>query len=281
MMGKEIKEVRALIPYGEGLNCDHETKYIFELAGAKADMVHVRDIESKNVKLNDYHILCFIGGFHAGDENGGAVKWAYDTRRFIYDELLEFVHKDKKLVMGICNGFQNLANLGLLPGFDGQDGRRVISVSYNDCGNFRNQWVKLKVNQDSPCIYTKGMNTIDFPIRHGEGKVIPGEQVLEKLVEGNQIVMQYSIRQTGEPANMHFPDNPNGSVDDIAGICDPTGRVFGLMPHPEAFNHWTNHDQWTRKKYHLSKNKETIKSTQGYGVKIFQNAVQYAKEHLI
>ena len=143
-------------------------------------------------------------------------------------------------MLGICNGFQTLVNLGLLPGFDGNYQTRSVALIANECGNFRNQWVRLQVNPDSPCIFTRGIREADFPVRHGEGRLHAEEATVKRLEKAKQIVLRY-VHPDGSPAGGSFPDNPNGSVADIAGICDPTGRIFGLMPHPEAHNDWTNH----------------------------------------
>lgn len=268
-----IKKIRAIIPTGFGLNCDYETDRAFNIAGAQPERVHLTDLYENKISLNDFDILAFIGGFDHGDENGAGVVGAYNFKRHLGEDLLKFVKEDK-LIIGICNGFQELIKIGLLPGIDGNYDERVMSVTYNDCGNFRDQWVTLKVNQDSPCVFTKGVDYIDLPVRHGEGKVIPKDNsVLERLTQNNQIVMNYCLWQTKQDANGKFPDNPNGSVYDIAGICDPSGRVFGLMPHPEAYNHWTNHPLWTRQK---SLEGEPS-SKEGLGIKLFRNAVEYFK----
>ena len=269
------KEVRTLIPDGFGLNCGYETERACQLAGSIPERVHLTDLYEGKVNLGAYDILAFIGGFDHGDENGAGVVGAYNFKRHLGEDLLKFVD-DGKLVIGICNGFQELIKMGVLPGIDKNYDDRVMSVTYNDCGNFRDQWVKLYVNPDSPCVFTRGIDNIDLPIRHGEGNVIPADGVLETLAENNQIVMRYCVWGIEMPvaAEGRFPDNPNGSVQDIAGICDPTGRVFGLMPHPEAYNHWTNHPLWTRQK-----SSEGIPdSKEGLGIKIFRNAVEYIQE---
>lgn len=266
------KKVRAIIPTGFGLNCDYETDRSFNIAGAQPERVHLTDLYKNKVSLNDFDILAFIGGFDHGDENGAGVVGAYNFKRHLGEDLLKFINEDK-LVIGICNGFQELIKMGLLPGIDGNYNERVMSVTYNDCGNFRDQWVTLEVNQDSPCVFTKGIDYIDFPIRHGEGKVISKDSVLENLIQKNQVVVRYCLWQTKDVARGKFPDNPNGSVYDVAGICDPSGRVFGLMPHPEAYNHWTNHPLWTRQKSLIG----IPSSKEGLGIKIFRNAVEYVR----
>jgi phosphoribosylformylglycinamidine synthase len=166
-----------------------------------------------------------------------------------------------------------LVNLGLLPGFDQSGLKREVALINNDCGQFRDQWVRLGFNHSSPCVFTSGLETLELPIRHGEGKLYAETDIVEKLEENHQVVMRY-ILPDDQPANGAFPFNPNGSTRDIAGICDPTGRVFGLMPHPEAFNHWTNHPDWTYRKEQFRRRGIPIPE-EGDGIKIFRNAVRY------
>jgi len=272
-----MKKVNALILTGFGLNCDNETAHVFELAGAKAHKIHINRLISGKVKLEDFQILVFGGGFSWGDDHGAGVIQALKLKDHIGQDLLSFVEQGK-LVLGICNGFQALVNLGLLPGFDNDYTRRTVAITYNDCGNFRDQWVHLAVNRKSPCVFTKDIDIADFPIRHGEGKVIADKNIVDTLISNNQIVFQYSDK-SGTPANGNFPLNPNGSMEDIAGICDPTGRIFGLMPHPEAYNHFTNHPDWTRKVQIRKREGKTLE-TETIGVKLFKNGVDYIKTFL-
>ena len=258
-----------LVLTGFGLNCDHETAHAFELAGASAHRVHINALIAGDVALEDHQILVFGGGFGWGDDHGAGVIQALRLKTNIGDRLLDFVSKGK-LVIGICNGFQTLVNLGLLPGLDGDYTKRSVALANNDCGNFRDQWVKLAINTDSPCVFTKGLETIDLPVRHGEGKFYTDPATLKTLVDNQQVALQY-VLDNGQPANGAFPHNPNGSLGDIAGICDPTGRIFGLMPHPEAYNHHTNHPDWTRARRHGADRKTMV----GEGIRIFENAVAY------
>lgn len=262
-----------LVLTGFGLNCDHETAYAFELAGAVARRVHINTLIAGDVTLEDFQILAFGGGFSWGDDHGAGVIQALRLKTNLGDRLLDFVAA-QKLVIGICNGFQTLVNLGLLPGIDGDYTRRSVALTYNDCGNFRDQWVRLTIDPRSPCVFTRGIETIDLPVRHGEGKFYAEAESLRSLEAGRQIVMQYALPD-GRPAGGSFPHNPNGSLIDIAGICDPSGRIFGLMPHPEAYNHVTNHPAWTRQ---LEMNKRAgvpAGETVGMGIRLFENAVAY------
>ncbi|MFH1076718.1 MAG: phosphoribosylformylglycinamidine synthase subunit PurQ [Pseudomonadota bacterium] len=239
-----MKEVRVLVLAGYGLNCDIETAYAFELAGAKAERVHINDLIWERRSLSDFHVLAFAGGFGWGDDHGAGVIQAVRMRYNIGKEIEKFF-LEGKLIIGICNGFQALVNMGLLPGIDGDYAKRSVALTFNDCGNFRDDWVWLKTDPCSACIFIKGMDRLELPIRHGEGKFYSDKYTLERLMKQGQVALQYAL-PSGEPARGRFPYNPNGSLDDIAGICDPTGRIFGLMPHPEAFTHWTNHPDWTR-----------------------------------
>ena len=271
-----MSTVNALVLTGFGLNCDNETAHVFELAGAAAHRVHINEVISGRVKLADFHILALGGGFSWGDDHGGGVIQAIKMKNHIGEDLLSFVD-DGKLMIGICNGFQALVNLGLLPGLDADYTRRSVSVTFNDCGNFRDQWVHLAANGNSPCVFTKGIATADYPVRHGEGKFIADQSVVDALLANDQVVFQYADRN-GTPAGGAFPLNPNGSMADIAGICDATGRIFGLMPHPEAYNHFTNHPDWTREVQKLKRRDRQPDMETTIGIQLFKNGVDYIKE---
>ena len=268
-----MSKVNALVLAGYGLNCDNETAYALELAGASARRVHINSLIDGSVSLDDFQIMVFVGGFSWGDDHGAGVIQAVRLKTNIGDKMLEFVDKGN-LVLGICNGFQTLVNLGLLPGFRGDYKTRSIALTFNDCGNFRDDWVSLKVNPSSPCVFTKGFDFLELPIRHGEGKFYSGKAVIEQLFENNQVTLQYAISKDSLADN-RFPFNPNGSINDIAGICDPTGRIFGLMPHPEAFNHWTNHPDWTRDKEKIKRRSKKPDSNLTTGIRIFKNGVDF------
>jgi len=265
-----MKRVKALVLTGYGLNCDIETAHACELAGAVADRIHINEVIHPEFPLDDYQIMIFTGGFSWGDDHGAGVIQALRMKKHAGERILEFVFAGN-LVLGICNGFQTLVNMGLLPGLDRDYTRRRVALTHNDCGNFVDQWVNLAVNQDSPCVFTRGIGTIELPVRHGEGKFVADKTVIDRLEEENLIACRYAAKN-GTPASGRFPENPNGSIHDIAGICDPTGRIFGLMPHPEAFNHPTNHPDWTRKR---ADNTYHCLTT---GIRLFENAVQWLKE---
>ena len=270
---------KALVLTGFGLNCDWETTHALELAGAEAHRVHINQLVmgeeiGEIARLEDYQIFAFIGGFSWGDDHGAGVIFATKLLYNIGEDILRFIEKGN-LVIGICNGYQAMVNVGLLPGFDGDYRSRTVALIGNDCGNFRDQWVHLKVETGSPCVFTRGLEHLELPVRHGEGKFYAEESVIKDLEEKNQVVVRYADSE-GNSANGSYPENPNGSMNDIAGICDSTGRVFGLMPHPEAYNHWTNHPNWTLFKERYRRGGEPYPQ-EGYGIQIFRNAVEYFK----
>jgi phosphoribosylformylglycinamidine synthase len=270
-----MSPVKVLVLAGYGLNCDHETAYAFELAGAQAERVHINSLIDGSVRLDRFHIMAIGGGFSWGDDHGAGVIQAVRLKTNIGDKILEFVEK-KNLVIGICNGFQTLVNLGLLPGFDGDYGLRSVALTHNDCGNFRDDWVGLKANPDSPCVFTRGIDRMELPIRHGEGKFYADKAILSRVLQENLAALCY-VQPDGTPAGGHFPFNPNGSLADIAGICDPTGRIFGLMPHPEAYNHWSNHPDWTRMQETLKRRGRSLSEGLTPGIALLRNGVAFIK----
>ena len=254
------------ILYGYGINCDNETQYGFELAGAEAEKVHVNQLISGERKLRDYQILAIPGGFSFGDDIGAGKVLATKIKYNLAAEFSEFIKKGK-LIIGICNGFQVLVKLGILPGFNGNYDRQEVTLTFNDSGRFEDRWFCLKINQKSKCIWTRGIERLYLPARHGEGKFVSREEkIRERLISQNRIVAQY-MDDKGNLAG--YPWNPNGSELNIAGICDETGRIFGLMPHPEAFLFPQNHPRWTREKIQ-----------EGEGLKIFKNAINFVKNKL-
>lgn len=266
-------QANVLVLTGYGLNCDNETAYAFELIGAKAAKVHINSLIDGSANLEKFQILVFIGGFSWGDDHGAGVIQSVRLKTNIGEQILDFVARGN-LVLGICNGFQTLANLGLLPGLALDYQKRSVALTYNDCGNFRDQWVNLRANPDSPCIFTRGIDVVELPVRHGEGKFFTDTATLTHLMDNHQVALQYALPD-GRPADGSFPHNPNGSIADVAGICDPTGRIFGLMPHPEAYNHWTNHPDWTRRLALRRRGGVPLPADHPPGLRFFQNAVDF------
>lgn len=265
---------RCLIITGFGMNCEAETAYALEMAGAEVDQVHLNDLLAEKERLADYRLLAFIGGFSYGDHIAAGRALAVRLRHGLAEELATFV-AGGGLTIGICNGFQVLCKLGLLPGFEpfAPGVEQAVTLTHNDSGVFRDDWVRLAVNADSPCIFTRGLDQMELPIRHGEGKFLArDEAVLERLRAQGQIVYQYADAQ-GAPTQ-DFPANPNGSALAIAGICDATGRIYGTMPHPEAATLPQHHPQFLRAKALGETPPEAC------GIKIFQNAVDYMKANV-
>ena len=263
---------RVLVLTGYGINCDEETAFAFEKAGALPQIVHVNDLIKNPQMLKSFEILSFPGGFSYGDDTGSGNALANKIRNNLWENLLEFID-EKKLVIGICNGFQVITNLGLLPGIDKKYGERSVALAHNNTARYECRWVSLK-NFSKKCVFTKGIDNISLPVAHGEGKFTASQQVLEKLGVKDQIVFKYAKRES--LANGEFPYNPNGAMLDIAGICDETGRVFGLMPHPERNILFTQQDNWPLQKEILKRAGAEIPEDSS-GLKIFKNAVDFFK----
>ena len=254
-----MSKVKVLMLRAPGTNRDIDTRIAFDECGAEADSALVSELLRQEKRLMDYRILVIPGGFTYGDDISAGKIMANEIRLKLGDDIRKFV-ADGRLVLGICNGFQVLVKTGILPGIKGPD-KIGVTLTNNDSGKFECRWVYLKVNEKSPCVFTRGIRGLYVPIAHGEGKLVAEPGMAEKL----NIVVQYVDENWKTQAG--YPYNPNGSINDIAGICDASGRIFGLMPHPEDFIRWTQHPRWTR---------ETPQQDL-YGLQIFQNAVNWAK----
>jgi len=262
--------VKVLILTGLGLNCEVETAEAFRLVGASPELVHLLDLldGSEERRLADYQIVTFVGGFAFGDHLGAGSVFANKIRWRLYDQLVRFIH-GAGLALGICNGFQTMVRLGMVPGFDGDYRTPRATLAPNDRLGYWDTWVRLKADPESPCIWTRDIDEIELPTRHGEGKFLAeNEAVLDRLEQGHQIAVRY-IDADGNPTQ-DWPANPNGSTGAVAGICDPTGRLFGLMPHPDAYLYPFHHPRWTRRKITGDLPQE------GAGLAIFRNGVDAA-----
>ncbi|MFA5049380.1 MAG: phosphoribosylformylglycinamidine synthase subunit PurQ [Candidatus Micrarchaeia archaeon] len=256
-------QTHAAVISGFGINCENETKYCIEKTGGEADIIHINKLIDAPSLLQTYNFLIFPGGFSYADHLGAGKVFSNKLMYALKESIQDFL-RDEKLIFGICNGFQMLAKLGILPTTDFNQSMTIIQ---NDSGKFEDRWVRLKINQNSKCIYTKGIHYLDLPVRHGEGKIIlKNEQVFLDVLNNNLCPIQY-VDLNGRLAG--YPYNPNGSIQNIAGICDKSGRVFGLMPHPECNNHYTNCPLWIRGQI-----------PEANGLKIFENAVNYISERL-
>lgn len=252
-----------------GTNCDKETAFAFESAGAETELVHINELSRGEKKLESYQILAIPGGFTYGDDIASGKILANELKFGMEDSLQKFI-KDGKLILGICNGFQILVKAGLLPDLSGDFQTIEATLTLNDSNKFEDRWVCLKSGRGK-CIWTRGIDgIIQLPVAHGEGKFIPkSRKVLNTLKKEGLIVLEY-VDEAG--IRKGYPYNPNGSTENIAGICDRTGRIFGLMPHPERHINTYQHPTWTRIK--------EIKSGKGDGLAIFVNGVDFAKKHL-
>ncbi len=264
--------VKVLVVTGFGLNCEVETSAAFRYCGADVDRVHLNDVLSENNVLDEYHILAFIGGFSFGDHLGAGTVFANRVKYGLKEDIQKFIDAGK-LIIGICNGFQTLTRLGLLPAIDGKYFEQQVALAHNDSGVFRDDWIKLKGNDQSPCIFTKGIERIELPIRHGEGKFIADDEIVADLESHNLVALRYADDSWEDASG--FPENPNGSINNVAAISDISGRIFGLMPHPEAFLSPYNHPAW------MSQKKTGKLPKEGQGVIIFMNAVDYATKNLL
>jgi phosphoribosylformylglycinamidine synthase subunit PurQ / glutaminase len=254
-----MNKVKVLMLRGPGTNRDIDTRIAFNECGAEVDSALVTEMLRGEKKLSEYHIAVIPGGFTYGDDISAGKIMANEIRINLGEDIKKFV-ADGRLVLGICNGFQVLVKTGILPGIKGQSAQPV-TLTNNDSGKFECRWVYLKVNEKSPCVFTRGIKGMYVPIAHGEGKLVAEPGMAEKL----NIVVQYVDENWKTRAG--YPSNPNGSINDIAGICDASGRIFGLMPHPEDFIRWTQHPRWTRENP-----REDL-----YGMQVFRNAVRWAE----
>jgi len=232
-----------------------ETKFAFELLGSKVDLVHINQLIKCRGEvtslLQDYDIFVLPGGFTYGDDISAGKILANELKFGLGEELEKFIDS-KKLVLGICNGFQILTKLGLLP--RGRLGEQLVTLTNNTSGVFQCEWVRLEVPKTN-CVFTRGIKELELPIAHAEGRFVAPDTVISELEQNNQVALRYEDY------------NPNGSMSGIAGICDPSGRIFGLMPHPERFIFNTQHPHWTRDKI------------DPLGLLIFKNAVEYTSKH--
>lgn len=243
-----------------------ETAHAFELAGARAEMVWVQELKEKRRRLDAYQILAIPGGFTYGDDLGAGRLLASELQHRLEEEMDLFLKKGK-LVIGICNGFQALVKSGILPSGKLRSPQEA-TLAGNDSGKFEDRWVHLR-SEFNVCVWTQGMEEIlELPVAHGEGKfVLKDETALEHLLGFGQIVFHYCDSQGREAG---YPWNPNGSVGNIAGICDPSGRIFGLMPHPERHVTALQHPRWNREE----------RKGEGEGLAVFRNGVQWVEKHL-
>lgn len=275
-----MAQTRAIVITGNGTNCEMEAAHACRLGGFdEAVIVHIAEILSGELRLDDFHFLNLTGGFLDGDDLGSAKAQANRLKHAIIagtderlvEQFIRFI-ADGKLILGVCNGFQLMVKMGMLPGFGGDYLSQSVTLTHNDCGRFQDRWTYLKVDPASPSVFTRGIEQgIYLPMRHGEGKFLcDTTATLERIEYDHLAVFKYSGPDYAA-ATMEFPANPNGAQNAIAGLCDPTGRLMGLMPHPEAFVHYTQHPRWTRENL----------PEEGQGLILYKNAAAYVRKNLV
>jgi phosphoribosylformylglycinamidine synthase len=256
-------KVQVLVLRAAGINCDRETEEGFRMAGAEPFSVHVNRLKADASPLDHADILVIPGGFSYGDSIAAGTILASELRHGLREPLARFV-AGGKLVLGICNGFQTLTKAGLLPGFEPFEDPPRATVTFNESDRYEDRWVAMRVESGLCPLFPEG-HILEMPVGHGEGRFVAHREVIERLEAAGQIVLRYVDR---EGKTTGYPWNPNGSVDHIAGICDPTGRIVGLMPHPDRHLHPYNHPRWTR---------DGLQETAD-GLAVFSRAVRYARE---
>ena len=277
--------MRALVLTGFGINCEEEVAAAYRLAGAEATIVHLNEVLHGEVSIHDFDILNFPGGFSFGDDLGSGVVLANKLRyrqigragqtgqagaagsgRTLLDDIKQFVAAGK-FVLGICNGFQVLVKLGLLPNLGGGF-RPEVTLTHNASGRYENRWVRLQVNPNAKTPFLSGLTTLEVPVRHGEGRlVLPDAATAAALQAAGLNCLSY-VDAAGDGTSQ-YPLNPNGAALNCAGLCDPTGQIFGLMPHPEAFLMAENHPDWARRR------RVSGSGGEGEGLAIFRNIVRH------
>ncbi len=255
---------RVLVLRAPGTNCDRETAHAFERAGAQAEIAHINRLTEAPDKVKQFQILCLPGGFSYGDDVAAGKIFATQIQHHLRDAMQQFKDQEK-LVLGICNGFQAILKSGLL--FQDDSGGAPATLTWNDRGKYEDRWVNLRVASPQ-CVFLQGVERLYLPVAHAEGKFVTRDAAtFNQLEEQGSLVLRYARPdQNGElNADVPFPFNPNGSQANVAGVCDTSGRIFGLMPHPERYMDVTNHPRWSR----------GDAEHDPLGLVVFENAVRY------
>lgn len=260
---------KALIMSGFGINSEMETREALARAGMDADIVHINDLIDQKQQMADYRLLVFPGGFSYGDDTGAGNAYANRVRNNLWNDVTEFLEEDN-LVLGICNGFQILANLGLVPAFDKQF-KRDIALMPNRKGVLECRYVTIKPAADN--LWTTGIERIVCPVSHGEGNFSCSRETLLRLKSQKMVAFTY-CRENLTPADGEYPFNPNGSTADIAGITSADGKVLAMMPHPERAMEFVNQYDWPLQKERL-KRQQLFVPAESMNMKLFQNIVEY------
>lgn len=254
-----MSKVNVLVLRAAGINCDEEVMHCWKIAGASPTLMHINELTKQPKILDDIQIVTLPGGFSYGDDIAAGVILAQRLQHDIAGPMKKLIDRGGG-ILGICNGFQVMVKMGLLPGVDNSTDQ--VTVTYNDSAKFEARWVKMRVTTDR-CVFLKKDSVLEMPVEHAEGKVVTvDENVADQLDKQGLIAVKY-VDENG--CSDKYPENPNGSVAGIAGLCDPTGRVFGLMPHPDRHFDHTHHPQWTRRTFDHTPD----------GLTVFQNAVSH------
>lgn len=245
----------------DGANCDEELFYAFEKFGADPRFVQINELRNKSKKLNDFQILALPGGFSYGDDIASGKVLAVELISFFKSQLSDFIAK-KGIILGICNGFQTLVRTGLLP--YNNLGKMDATLTQNESGHFECRWVKIKT-EVSKCPFLPTGEILDIAVNHGEGKFFAKSKILAKIEKDKLVIARY-IDGKGKPTQ-EYPQNPNGALNAIAAVTDPSGRILGMMPHPEKFVDITQHPNWRRERF-----------TKPHGAIIFENLIKFANQ---
>ncbi len=263
-----------LVLTGYGINCEEETAFAFEKSGSRTRIVHINDLIENKKLLEDYQILMFPGGFSYGDDTGSGKALANRIKNNLFEEIRKFMERDT-LMLGICNGFQVLANLGVIPALNGFTGEAEVALEHNRSFRYQCRWIDVSVEQKSPSVFMRGIERLHIPVAHGEGNFYAPDKILAEIESENLVVMRY-VKPDGSPALQEFPYNPNGAMNDIAAICSLNGRIMGMMPHPERGMFFTQRNDWTYLKEKYKREGKDIPEFSD-GIAIFKNATGYFK----
>ncbi|MBU1000031.1 phosphoribosylformylglycinamidine synthase I [Patescibacteria group bacterium] len=256
---------KVLVLKADGTNRDEEMAFAFGIAGGDPEIVHVNELRKGLRKMSDYQILALPGGFAYGDDIVSGKILAIELTSFLGDEMKKFIERKDTAVLGVCNGFQVLVRTGLLPFRN--IGKMDVTLTNNDSGHFECRWVKVKAERSSKCKFLTGLEGIIwYPIAHGEGKFMASEKTMKEIETQKLVAFRY-VRRKGN-STQNYPDNPNGSLNAIVGVSDTTGRILGLMPHPECFVREQQHPNWRRGRVRVD------------GLPLFENIVESVKEKL-
>lgn len=254
---------KVLVLKADGTNRDAEMAYAFKVAGGDPKIVHVNELRNGSEKMSNYQILALPGGFAYGDDIVSGKILAIELTSFLGKEMKKFIERRDTAIIGVCNGFQVLVRTGLLP--FRKIGEMDATLTNNDSGHFECRWIKVKVNKKNSSKFLGGMDGVMWlPIAHGEGKFFTDEETLKEVEDGNLVAFRY-VDSDGKPTQ-NYPDNPSGSLNAIVGITDTTGRILGMMPHPECFIRQEQHPNWRR---------DTVKVD---GLPLFENIVRLVKK---